>query len=300
MSNVAVPNLPSAFNFYALTGQYLNWYMTDALTGVPINDSAITATLYQGRSLTNPTGQPGTPVTFFDAVTIEYVPNSNGQYRAIIPASFDPSPLGSNYVLVVDAVTPGYANQHWEVAATVTSGSPQIRTLPAATINQFRADYPEFANPATFTDSAIRYWMNVAYLLLNAYRWGRMIGVATELFVAHNLLLEARAQQTALAGGLPGESKGAITNQGAGAVTLGYDAASTLQTGAGHWNQTEYGNRFIRTARMFGAGPIQIGPSCIGGFGLFALGGIGGIGTFAIPGAWVGPWPLPGMWNFGN
>jgi len=296
MSNPFVPNLPGTFTFFALTGQYLNWYMTDSLTKAPINNSVITATLYKDRSLTNPVGVPGTPVANFTAVSVAYVPNSNGQYRAIIPASFNP-PLGSDYVLVVDAVTPGYANQHWEVQSNVAEGSPQITVTPVVTLNQFRADYPEFQNPRFYPDSMLRYWLAVASLLLNPSRWCDMLGVATELYVAHNCVLEAEAQQAALDKGWPGKSKGAITSQVAGSVTLGYDAAITLEEGAGHWNLTMYGNRFIRLARMFGSGPIQIGPS--GGFFGFSVGAGGGIGSFASPNAWVGPWPMPGMWNFG-
>jgi hypothetical protein len=297
LSNPIVPNLPGSFTFYALTGQYLNWYMTDSVTKAPINNSVITATLYKDRSLTNPTGVPGTAVPNFTAVSVAYVPNSNGQYRAIIPASFNPA-LGSDYVLVVDAVTPGYANQHWEVQSTVSEGSPQIRVAPVVTINQFRADYPEFKDAAIYPDSMLRYWLGVASLLLNPGRWCDMLGVATELFVAHNCVLEAEAQQTSLAGGFPGKSKGAITAQGAGSVSLSYDAAIVLEADAGHWNLTIYGSRFIRLAKMFGAGPIQIGPSCGFGDGLFLFGGGGGIGGFTMPSAWVGPWPMPGMWNF--
>jgi len=55
---------------------------------------------------------------------------------------------------------------------------------------------------------------------------------------------------------------------------------------AGHWNLTVYGTRFIRFAKMFGAGPIQIGigynPSPFGG-----------------P-AWPGPDCNPGFTNFGS
>jgi hypothetical protein len=295
MGNPSVPNLPSIFTFFALSGQYLNWFLQDSLTNLPINNSVITATLYKDRSLTNPTGQPGTPVTFFTGVSIAYVPNTNGQYRAVIPATFDP-PLGTDYVLVVDAVTPGYADQHWETAAQVVSGAPTITVNPIITIAQFRSDYPEFADPGVYPDSAIRYWLAFAKLLLNPSRWCDMLGNATELYVAHNIQIEAQAQQTALKQGWPGMSKGAVTGETAGSVTVSYDAAVTLEEKAGHWNLTVYGTRFIRLAWMFGAGPIQIGPS------FFGLAGSGsGIGFFAFPGAWVGPWPLPeGMSSFGQ
>ncbi|HVI10224.1 MAG TPA: DUF4054 domain-containing protein [Candidatus Binatia bacterium] len=295
MSNPIVPGLPSTFTFFALAGQYLNWYLFDSISNQPINNSAITATLYKDRSLTDPTGTPGTPVTFFTGVTIAYVPNTNGQYRVVIPAAFNP-PLGNDYVLVVDAVTPGYANQHWEIAASVTSAAPRI-TNPILTPAQLRTDFPEFEKSATYPDSTINFWICVASKLLNPCRWDDMLKTAMELFVAHNLVLEVQAQQTALNDGWPGISKGAINNESAGAVSVGYDTASVLEADAGHWNLTVYGTRFIRLARMFGSGPIQVGPT-IPFAAIFTFAG-GGLGAFFGPGGWVGPWPLPGMWNFG-
>jgi len=289
MSNpLCVPNLPTLLTFFAACGQYLNWFLQDSVTCQPINDSVITATLYTGSI-----GNLGTPVAGINGINIPYKPNTNGQYQALIPATFNP-PLGTGYVLVVTAVTPNYQNMTWEIAAQVVAGT--VRTVcvsPLITSGKFRANFPEFADPSVYPDSALQYWVTVACLLLNPSRWCDMLCVATELFVAHNLVLEAKTTQEALAGGWPGISKGMINSEFAGAVTVSYDTAEIAEVDGGNYNETVYGRRFLRLARMFGAGPIQVGPGGCGPSGGPFFGGV------AEPNAWVGPWPFPGMSNFG-
>lgn len=125
-------------------------------------------------------------------------------------------------------------------------------------IATFRADYPEFANAATYPDSAITYWLKVAGLLLNACRWQDMLDVATELFVAHNLVLERQAQKSAAGGAAPGLSTGPVSSKTVGPVTQAYDTTAGINSDAGHWNLTTFGTRFYQLMQMFGAGPIQV------------------------------------------
>lgn len=177
------------------------------------------------------------------------------------------------------------AGQH-SLSATVTdsgnntaqSGASLITAIP------FRSDFTEFANTTIFPDSTLNYWLNVAAMMLKPSRWGSMLSVGLELFVAHNAVLEAFAVRGVAAGGLPGLSKGAVSAESVDKGALSYDTASTLELDGGNWNLTVYGSRFLRLARMMGAGPIQIGigfdPNPLGGF------------------AWQGPDVFPGFSNF--
>jgi hypothetical protein len=166
---------------------------------------------------------------------------------------------------------------------------PITSTTPVVTPQQFVADYPEFSDSAKYTVSSMNYWLAVATLLLNPNRFdANTLILATELYVAHNLVIEAQAQDTAKAGGWPGITKGVINSESAGAVTVSYDTAPVIEERAGHWNLTVYGLRFIRLAKLFGAGPIQVGP------------GFGAPGT--VPGsdfgsAWSGPNCKPGWFG---
>ena len=89
---------------------------------------------------------------------------------------------------------------------------------------------------------------------------------------------EAQATADGVAGRSPGGRVGVLSSKGADGISASYDVGTSTEKDAGHWNLTTYGTRFIRLSRMFGAGPLQVGPS---------LGDSAG-------GAWPGP--LPAVW----
>lgn len=94
------------------------WTLLDA-NGTPVNDAtAITATLYDGRSISLPEDVPGEPVEGFDGIELEYVADSAGVYEGTIAATFNPG-IGGDYILVVDAVRSFQTLGHWEVPAIV-------------------------------------------------------------------------------------------------------------------------------------------------------------------------------------
>lgn len=140
---------------------------------------------------------------------------------------------------------------------------------------QFRKDFPEFDTTAVtdptavqVSDSQITYWLNIASLMLTgdtaannvgSARWGNMLANGMELFAAHNLVLEVRAKQTQATGGIPGASAGMVSAMNAGDVSISYDTGSAMEKDAGHWNLSEYGQRFWRLADMIGSGPLQVG-----------------------------------------
>jgi hypothetical protein len=139
------------------------------------------------------------------------------------------------------------------------------------TVSAFRNDYPEFASSVTYPTSSITHFLKLASLFLNQERWGAPSSgsgnpqnynendVGTELYVAHHLVLEARAQVSAASGGLPGENVGAINNKSVDKVSVGFDVSAGTLENAGFWNTTTFGVRFIQLARMMGAGPVQVG-----------------------------------------
>lgn len=127
------------------------------------------------------------------------------------------------------------------------------------TIAQFRTDFPEFADTTRFPDPALTFWLGLATLLLNADRWGEAWSFGAELYIAHNLALEALAQKQAAGGGIPGAASGMLNSKSVDKVSAGYDTASVAEEFGGNWNLTTYGMRLYRLLKQFGAGPIQIG-----------------------------------------
>lgn len=126
------------------------------------------------------------------------------------------------------------------------------------TPDSFRVDFPEFADNVAYPDSGITFWLTVAGKLLNTLRWQDMLDTATELFVAHQLVLERQAQKSAAKGAVPGVTTGAISSKTVGPVTQAYDTSAGIDEGAGHWNLSTYGIRLIQLCSLFGAGPIQV------------------------------------------
>lgn len=109
--------VPNSFTLPGGITQYLNWTFVDGLNPTnPVNDAVVTATLYAGRSLADPDGIPGDPVTGLDGINLAFV--SAGLYRGTINTNFNPE-RGGEYVLVVDAVSPTKGTGHYERPAVV-------------------------------------------------------------------------------------------------------------------------------------------------------------------------------------
>ena len=156
-------------------------------------------------------------------------------------------------------------------------------------VKSFRTNNPTFSDATVYPDPAVVYWITAAGFLLPTSRWGvasatpdtpptTILDLGTELFVAHNLILEKQAFAAAEVGGTPGLQVGPQASKSVGPGSVSYDTASGIVENAGHWNLTTYGTRFIRLARFRGAGPVQVG--------------IGLAPPFSL-GAWAGPWPYP-------
>ncbi len=124
---------------------------------------------------------------------------------------------------------------------------------------------------------------------------------ATEMWVAHQLVLEKQAVDAARTGGDPGTKIGIISSKSVNGVSVGFDIGSItggkMQADAGYYNQTIYGIRFYRLMKIRGSGPIQIGIGQSPPFLFFQNDGLLGSGN-----AWAGPWPgiEQGATGFGN
>jgi hypothetical protein len=156
------------------------------------------------------------------------------------------------------------------------------------TAASFRKDFPiVFGGQSAYPNETINYWLAVAGLMLTGLlqRAGPSSATAdsppttiydmlVEMFVAHNLILEKMAADAAQKGGNPGIVKGPITSISVGSVSISYDPSAALEYDSGIWALSIYGQRFIKLARFYGSGPVQIG--------------IGVAPPFAL-GAWAGP-----------
>jgi hypothetical protein len=139
------------------------------------------------------------------------------------------------------------------------------------TAADFRKNLPAFQDKDKFDDSAVNFWLDIgqgtnigamnpnSIAMINAQRWGNVADLGVQLFAAHNLILEAQSMAAVKVNGLPGEYVGSVQSESVDKVSVNYDTSTTVETDAGHWNLTIYGKRFIRFARMAGAGGIQLG-----------------------------------------
>lgn len=150
----------------------------------------------------------------------------------------------------------------------------------AVTIEQFRKDYPEFADVAAYPDDGLTYWLAVAVIMINKSRWKTAYDLGVALFLAHHLVLERQALLAAQKGGVPGTQIGILNSKSVDKVSAGYDvSAAAALPDAGHWSMTTYGLRFIQLARMMGAGPVQVGV----GYGCFGAQAWQGIWCYNFP-----------------
>lgn len=126
------------------------------------------------------------------------------------------------------------------------------------TATSFLDHFPEFADASRFPVQSAQYWIDFAVASLDVDRWGTMIDYGVELYAAHNLALQGAAIAARNAGGIPGESPGVVSAEAVDKVSVSYDATVASIEGAADFNLTRYGVQFLRLARMFGAGGVQL------------------------------------------
>jgi hypothetical protein len=167
----------------------------------------------------------------------------------------------------------------------------------AVTPAVFLQSFPEFST-YKLQESAIQFWITYAQVLLNQARWGMPAPVGQPLAMydygvmfhtAHNIALGMQAftqvvppdTPGAATTGVPGLTVGVMSHKQVDKVSANYDIKAVLEAeGAGNWNATSYGQRFIRLARQFGSAPLPVTPAS---------------GGADMPLAWAGPgFPFPG------
>ncbi|MFP3756795.1 MULTISPECIES: DUF4054 domain-containing protein [unclassified Cupriavidus] len=126
------------------------------------------------------------------------------------------------------------------------------------TPEQFRADFPEFADATKYSDASIDFQLIIATSLVNPCRWGVLTDQGIELCAAHFLVLARRDEATAEVGGIPGQVTGPQSSKAVDKVSASYDTGAATIDDAGMWNLTTYGVRFLTLARMMGAGGMQL------------------------------------------
>lgn len=123
------------------------------------------------------------------------------------------------------------------------------------TPDQFRADFPEFAN---VSDAQINLWLTISTSMVDPGRWDELTNIGIELLTAHQLAIALRDQKTGAAGGATGAVSGPLSSKTVDKVSSSYNTAGTQYADAAFWNLTSYGVRYLALARMFGAGGIQL------------------------------------------
>lgn len=125
-------------------------------------------------------------------------------------------------------------------------------------ISAFRANFPEFSNEKIYPDTIVLFWVGLATKLVPSCIWKDCWSQGVSLYIAHELVLASQNAKAASLGGSPGQQGGIANTKTVGSATVGYDSATSSEKDAGYWNLTTYGKQFIRLARIFGAGAIQL------------------------------------------
>lgn len=131
------------------------------------------------------------------------------------------------------------------------------QSLPDA--DQFRKDFPQFADTTKFPDPQINFRLTLADNLLSEKLTGvKLFPYFVELFVAHYLTLYAADSAASSVGGATGSTSGVVSSKSVDKVSVSFDYGSTLSPDAGFWNYTRYGAEFWQLIGMFGMGGRQL------------------------------------------
>lgn len=123
---------------------------------------------------------------------------------------------------------------------------------------QFRAAFPEFADPVAYPTPQLTFWGAFAAGQLSQDIWGASWTVGVYLYVAHEITISRQNLKSAAVKGTPGTFGGVANTKTVGKATVGYDSASTSEKDAGFWNLTTYGKQLYRLIRLFGAKVVQL------------------------------------------
>ncbi|WP_416778677.1 DUF4054 domain-containing protein [Xenorhabdus budapestensis] len=127
------------------------------------------------------------------------------------------------------------------------------------TVEQFRTDFPEFTNPARYSDATIQFYLGQADILLDQDKHGDQFVYLTELFTAHHVELRGKAiASAAVRGSVNSANGGVLSSKSVDKISASYDTSGVINPDAGFWNNTAYGREFYWWWSMFGAGGRQL------------------------------------------
>jgi hypothetical protein len=161
--------------------------------------------------------------------------------------------------LTADGETGTY---HVTIAQTIASPTAMVLQNPATPSSpyisnaRFRQDFPAFKDPEKYQDSTLSMYLTLAGNVLPANVWADYWTLGQELFAAHFLLIDELDAERVERG--QNTNAGPISSKSLGGASVSF-SADAMETNAGHWNTTSFGRRFIRFARMAGAGGWQLG-----------------------------------------
>lgn len=122
----------------------------------------------------------------------------------------------------------------------------------------FRTTFPEFSDTVKYPDAMISFWAGIAQQQVRLCVWNNMWLNGVYLYTAHEITIAALNAKAGKIGGTPGTSGGIANSKTVGGASIAFDSATQSEKDAGWWNRTTYGQQFIRLARIFGAGAIQL------------------------------------------
>lgn len=118
----------------------------------------------------------------------------------------------------------------------------------------FTAVFPEFANTATYPQASFTFWQSIANLRLDPCRWGPLLDHGAMLFVAHNLVEQARNAKSPSA---TGAVQGPTASKTIDKLSKTQDVGVVTLAEAGDWNSTTYGIQFYQLMLIAGSGGRQ-------------------------------------------
>lgn len=133
---------------------------------------------------------------------------------------------------------------------------PKNSNLP--TVQQFRTDFPEFANETSYPSASITFYLGQADNLMSQDVMGDQFVYLVELFTAHYTELRGRAIKAAAIGGVNSSGGGVMTSKSVDKVSASYDVSGIINPDAGFWNNTSYGREFFWWWEMYGMGGVQL------------------------------------------
>jgi hypothetical protein len=133
-----------------------------------------------------------------------------------------------------------------------------VAVVPALNVPQFRVDLPAFSDASTYPNDSIQFWIDIVIAdnLFPYERWGPQQLLAQELYVAHEITLEAYSNFTSARGGAT-IGVGVPGSKSVGGVSISYDNSMGTYPDMGYYAYTLYGRRLYTMMMSAGAGPVQ-------------------------------------------